>query len=165
MTDTAAPGQIRKPNVTDGLLLVVLGCVWGSAFLPIKIAVPETGPLLLVFGRVLCALVPLWLYMIVSAVVLAPFVILTGPASIAGLSINALLAVAYLGVVPTGLGYLLRYHMVLTVGQSYMSMASYIMPIVGVVLGVVFLSEPVTANLIIALALVLGGFAFARFGG
>lgn len=149
MTDTVGPGQIRKPNVTDGLLLVMLGCVWGSAFLPIKIAVPETGPLLLVFPRVMCAL--------------APFVILTGPASIADLSINALLAVAYLGVVPTGLGYLLRYHMVLTVGQSYMSMASYIMPIVGVVLGVVFLSEPVTANLIIALA--LGGFAFARFGG
>lgn len=48
MTDVPANGQLRKPAFSDVVLLVVVGCVWGLSFLPIKVAVYETGPRLLV---------------------------------------------------------------------------------------------------------------------
>lgn len=297
MTDVPANGQLRQPNFADMILLVLIGCVWGSSFLPIKVAVYETGPTLLVFLRVIAALVPLCLYMawrripypntrfdwgmifimsllntvvpffflswaglhvdsgvmalimgigpllalfvshytthddkltgrkfagmliglcgllvivgqdalagvtenllgdlavlaaiicyvlstalvrkirstakeamatgnmLISAVILAPIIVVMETPPVSGLSLNSILAIAYLGIVTTGVGYVLRFHMVITVGQSYTSMASYIMPIVGVILGVLFLGEPLTISLVLALALVLAGFAAAR---
>ena len=63
MTDVTANRQLRQPTFSDFLLLVLIGSVWGSSFLPIKVAVYETGPMLLVFLRVVAALVPLCLYM------------------------------------------------------------------------------------------------------
>ena len=297
MTDVPANGQLRQPTFADMILLVLIGCVWGSSFLPIKVAVFETGPTLLVFLRVIAALVPLCLYMawrripypntrfdwgvifimsllntiipffflswaglhvdsgvmalimgigpllalfvshytthddkltgrkfagmliglcgllvivgqdalagvtenllgdlavlaaiicyvlstalvrkirstakeamatgnmLISAVILAPIIVVMENPPISGLSLDSLLAIAYLGIVTTGVGYVLRFHMVITVGQSYTSMASYIMPVVGVILGVLFLGEPLTISLVVALALVLAGFAAAR---
>ena len=297
MTDITANGQLRQPTLSDFMLLVLIGSVWGSSFLPIKVAVYETGPMLLVFLRVVAALVPLCLYMawrripypntrfdwgvifimsllntvvpffllswaglhvdsgvmalimglgpllalfvshytthddklsgrkfagmliglcglvvivgqdaiagvtedllgdlavlaaiicyvlstalvrkvrstakeamatgnmIISAVILAPIMLMMEHPPITNLSLDSILAIAYLGIVTTGVGYVLRFHMVMTVGQSFTSMASYIMPIVGVFLGVLFLGEPLTISLVAALALVLLGFAAAR---
>ncbi len=297
MTDFPANGQLRKPTYADVVLLVVIGCVWGSSFLPIKVAVYETGPMLLVYLRVLAALVPLCLYMawrripypstrfdwglifvmsllntvvpffllswaglhitsgvmalimgigpllalfvshytthddkltarkfagmliglcglvvivgqdalsgvtehllgdlavlgaitcyvlatalvrkvrstakeamaagnmIISTALLAPIILIADTPPITDLSLESFLAIAYLGVVTTGVGYVLRFHMVITVGQSFTSMASYVMPIVGVILGVLFLEEPLTIYLVLALGLVLAGFAVAR---
>ncbi len=297
MTDVPANGQLRQPTFADIMLLVLIGCVWGSSFLPIKVAVYETGPLLLVYLRVVAALVPLCLYMawrripypntrfdwgiifvmsllntivpffflswaglhvdsgvmalimgigpllalfvshftthddkltgrkfagvliglsgllvivgqdalagvtknlmgdlavlaaiicyvlatalvrkvrsttkeamatgnmLISAAILAPIVFAMDHPPITGLSLDSFLAIAYLGIVTTGVGYVLRFHMVVTVGQSFTSMASYIMPIVGVILGVLFLGEQLTISLVAALVLVLAGFATAR---
>jgi len=102
------------------------------------------------------------LNMAISAAILLPVVLWSETPPIGELSATAVAAILYLGALVTGIGYLLRYHVVLTVGQSYMSMASYVMPIVGVVLGAVFLSEPLSASVVLALGLVLFGFTVAR---
>ena len=100
--------------------------------------------------------------MMISAVILVPIMLVLDHPPISNLSLDSILAIAYLGIITTGVGYVLRFHMVIAVGQSYTSMASYIMPIVGVILGVMFLGEPLTVSLVAALALVLAGFATAR---
>lgn len=48
------------------LLLLVLGTIWGSSYLFIKIAVGEVPPLTLVAGRLLLAAMILWLVMFAS---------------------------------------------------------------------------------------------------
>ena len=75
---------------------------------------------------------------------------------------TAALAALYLGLVCTGFAYLLRANITLTVGQSFMSMASYFMPVSGVLLAWAVLGEPVTWHIISALACVIGGFLVSR---
>lgn len=299
MTDTTARRELRKPNWGDAALLLLIGSVWGSSFLPLKVAIYETGPVMLVFLRSLAALPPLFMFMLwrgaslpgnrfdisvifvmsllnsvipflllswagyhvssgvmalimgtgplvtllvthfsthddrlngwkllgvligmaglvviigpdavggltqnllgdlavfgaitcyvcatamvrkvrstriegiaaanmlVSVLVLLPFVLLMPHPAVSAYSLTTVYAILYLGMVTTGVGYVLRYTMVVTVGQSFTSLASYIMPIVGVLLGVVFLDEHLSANIVLALGLVLAGFAIARRG-
>ena len=49
-----------------------------------------------------------------------------------------------------------------TVGQSFMSMASYFMPVSGVLLAWAVLGEPITWHIIAALACVIAGFLVSR---
>jgi drug/metabolite transporter (DMT)-like permease len=97
-----------------------------------------------------------------SAIALTPVVFLFETPSLENLSVTGALAILYLGACVTGIGYLMRYHLVLTVGQNYMAMGSYVMPVVGVTMGAVFLGEPLSVKILLALALVLAGFAVAR---
>ena len=62
---TANQAPIRAATPADLTLLVLLAAVWGSAFMAIKIAVPETGPVWLVALRAsigFLALLPWALY-------------------------------------------------------------------------------------------------------
>lgn len=51
--------SIRKPTLKDYILLLSLAVIWASAFLAIKVAVPETGPLWLATLRVMIAFIVL----------------------------------------------------------------------------------------------------------
>ncbi len=296
---TSTAGKLRQPRAADVAVLILLGTLWGSTFLAIKLAVFDTGPVLLVFLRVVAAFIALAAYMMVkgatlpterrdwyilflmsilnsvvplvlinwanlhitsgvaalimgigplftlfvthittsddrfsmnklagmviglgglavivgseamagftasllgdaamfgaiscyviatsfvrkirttrkegiatinmamAAVMLLPVVLIIDTPPLASLSLTVWLSILYLGVIVTGAGYLLRYHLVLSVGQNYMAMASYVMPVVGVLLGALFLGEPLSPKIIIALVLVLAGFAVARSG-
>ena len=59
MSDTTTVAPIRKPTTGDLSLLVILAMIWASAFLVIKVVVPETGPLWLATFRVLIAFIVL----------------------------------------------------------------------------------------------------------
>ncbi len=74
-----------------------------------------------------------------------------------------LMAVVYLGLVPTGLAYLLRFYLIRSVGYSYMVLGVYLVPVVGVLLGNILLHEPLAPTTLIALALIIGGLAYARW--
>ena len=97
----------------------------------------------------------------VAVAALAPIMLLNG-AGLPDMSTTAALAALYLGLVCTGLAYLLRAHITLTVGQSYMSMASYFMPVSGVLLAWAVLGEPLTWHIAASLACVLAGFMISR---
>ncbi len=292
----ASPVQLRHPGLTDFAKIALLGAIWGSAFLAIKLSVHETGPLWLVMIRVVIAFLPIalfalwrrdplpptrhdWLVIIVmsllntvgpffliswaeihipagvtslimgvgplatmvaahfttpddrftgakmggmllgvaglalvvapdfaqglgfdalayaavwagmlcyvaagtlirfvrrtsvpmmtavnmgvAVVALVPLLLLDGE-PVPGMSLTAALAALYLGLVCTGLAYLLRANITVTVGQTYMSMASYFMPVSGVLLAWAILGEPITWHIAAALACVIGGFLLAR---
>lgn len=291
-----SPTTLRHPTIVDLLKIVLLGAIWGSAFLAIKLSVHETGPLWLVLIRVAIAFLPIavftwwrrdplpptghdWLIIIAMSLLntVGPFFLISwaelhipagvtslimgvgplvtmvaahfttpddrftggkiagmflgfaglalvvGPELSQGMSFDALayaavwtgmlcyvaagtlirfvrhtsvpmmtavnmgvgilaltplvlvahdpfpqmsgtatLAALYLGLVCTGFAYLLRANITLTVGQSFMSMASYFMPVSGVLLAWAVLGEPITWHILAALACVIGGFLVSR---
>ncbi|MEO0329510.1 MAG: DMT family transporter [Pseudomonadota bacterium] len=72
-------------------------------------------------------------------------------------------AVFWLGLLPTGLGYFLRYILVRKVGVSTFALAMNTVPIFGIILSTLILGEVIEFRMIIALALVLIGLMIARY--
>ena len=98
-----------------------------------------------------------------AAALIALALITDGPPRLdmSGMTMAALL---YLGVFPTGLAYILRFHLIRSIGYSRFSLSINLVPVFGVALGVLVLGEPLSLNLLIALALVLGALVVAGGG-
>ena len=75
-------------------------------------------------------------------------------------------AVVWLGLLGSGLAYLIFFRLLGRWGATRTSMVAYLLPVVGLVLGAAVLSEPVDARLIVGTALVIGGIGIvnSRFG-
>ena len=73
-----------------------------------------------------------------------------------------ILSVLYLGLVPTGLAFLVRFHLIKTVGYTFVSQVGYLVPVFGVLFGVVLLDESITLQIILGLGLILCGILISR---
>ncbi|PWW03650.1 threonine/homoserine efflux transporter RhtA [Hoeflea marina] len=82
-----------------------------------------------------------------------------------GMSLHAWMALVFLGIFPTGLAYILRFHLIRTIGLTRFSTAINLVPVFGVMLGAIILGEQVSMSVLIALALVLAGLFVASRGG
>ena len=71
-------------------------------------------------------------------------------------------ALAVLGIIGTGFAYVLNYQIITSDGATAASMVTYLLPVVAIVLGVLVLSESITAAMIGGIALVLVGVALTR---
>jgi drug/metabolite transporter (DMT)-like permease len=141
----AAPSLAEGSNeaLGVGLVLAAVAC-YGVA---INIAAPLTQRYgsLPVMARML-ALASVW----------------TAPFGVVGLSGSSfawgpLAAVGALGAAGTGLAFVLMGRLVGRVGSSRASFATYLIPVVALILGAVFLEEHVRALSIVGIALVIGG--------
>ena len=72
--------------------------------------------------------------------------------------------IVILGLFQTAAANLLRISVVRTSGPTFMSLTNYQVPFWSVVLGVVFLGEPLEATLFLAMALILAGVALSQWG-
>jgi len=72
------------------------------------------------------------------------------------------LAILYLGVFPTAVATMLWVKVIKSAGPSFMSLVNYHVPFWAVVIGMLFLSEPLPARFLVALALILIGLAIAQ---
>ena len=77
------------------------------------------------------------------------------------LTVTVVGAVTVMGVVGTGLAYLLYFRLIADAGATKTSMVTYLIPVVAVVLGVLVLREPVGWNLFAGAAVVILGVAIA----
>ncbi len=77
-------------------------------------------------------------------------------------SLNSCVSVIYLGVVPTGIAWLLRFRILKKNGLIFQSQVSYLIPIFGIILGYVFLKELITYKVLISLIAVVIGIYFVR---
>jgi drug/metabolite transporter (DMT)-like permease len=77
-------------------------------------------------------------------------------------SATALMAVAVLGIFPTGLAAIVYFRLVRTAGPTFLSLVNYLTPLVAVGLGVLILAERLAPNAYLALALILGGIALSQ---
>lgn len=80
------------------------------------------------------------------------------------LSADAGISLVYLGLLPTGFAYLLRFHLIRKIGYSTFSVGLNLIPVFGVFLGLWLLSEPLTPHIMLALMLVVCGLFVARMG-
>lgn len=82
------------------------------------------------------------------------------------LDAGVVLSILALGLLGTGVAYLLFYALIEEVGATTASMVTYLIPVVAVILGVAILDEPVTWNLFAgAVVVILGvGLAEGRLG-
>ncbi len=78
---------------------------------------------------------------------------------------DSLISVIYLGIVPTGIAWLLRFRILTTNGLIFQSQVSYLIPIFGTILGYIFLKELITTKVLVSLIAVCVGIYFVKKGG
>ena len=72
-------------------------------------------------------------------------------------SIDSTISLIYLGVVATGLAWLLRFRILKNNGLVFQAQVAYLIPIFGVILGFIFLNEIITPKVVISLGAVIIG--------
>ncbi len=79
-----------------------------------------------------------------------------------GLAGEALFAVLWLGVFGSGLAFLVFFRLLRSWGATRTSLVAYLLPVWGIVLGALVLSEPIDARLLLGTALVISGIALVN---
>jgi drug/metabolite transporter (DMT)-like permease len=79
---------------------------------------------------------------------------------------DAVFAVVWLGILGSGFAYLAFFRLLSRWGATRTSLVAYVLPVVGIVLGVLVLSEQVDVRILLGAALIIGGVALvnSRYG-
>jgi len=136
---------INKSNFTSALLILI-----GSTFyvvgglLTIKISNKK--------NENVTASILIW-----ATLFLIPITIFTEKPWNLNPSIDSTISLIYLGVVATGLAWLLRFRILKTNGLVFQAQVAYLIPIFGIILGYIFLKELITPKVLISVAAVIIG--------
>jgi len=76
--------------------------------------------------------------------------------------LDSTISVIYLGLVSTGIAWLLRFRILVNNGLIFQSQVSYLIPIFGTILSYIFLKELITIKVLISLIAVCVGIYFVR---
>ena len=76
--------------------------------------------------------------------------------------LDSTISVIYLGIVSTGIAWLLRFRILVTNGLIFQSQVSYLIPIFGTILSFIFLKELITIKVLVSLIAVSVGIYFVR---
>ncbi len=72
-------------------------------------------------------------------------------------SVDSTISIIYLGVVATGLAWLLRFRILKNNGLVFQAQVAYLIPIFGIILGYIFLKELITPKVLVAVVAVIIG--------
>ena len=142
--------EADEPLAIGALILAVTCYGIGSPFLRKFVEPLKLKPEAAVFGQVST-----------SALTLLPFY-LFGGLTVGPLTFNSVAAMLALGILGTGLAYVMYYQLLAQVGSAIGSAVTYLSPIVGVILGVLLLGETISWNEPVGAAIVLLGAAVAQ---
>jgi len=78
--------------------------------------------------------------------------------------LDSTISVIYLGLVSTGVAWLLRFRILVNNGLIFQSQVSYLIPIFGTILSYIFLREIITAKILVSLCAVVIGIYFVKKG-
>ena len=83
-----------------------------------------------------------------------------------GVDGGTILSVAWLGLIGSGLAFLAFFYLLDRWGATRTALVAYLLPIVGIVLGVLVLREAVSPPMLVGTGLIIGGIALAnsRYG-
>ena len=76
--------------------------------------------------------------------------------------LDSTISVIYLGLVSTGIAWLLRFRILVNNGLIFQSQVSYLIPIFGIILSYIFLKELITFKVFISLIAVVIGIYFVK---
>ena len=99
-----------------------------------------------------------------ATIILFPFVVFLEQPWQSTPRIDSLISVIYLGIVPTGIAWLLRFRILTQNGLIFQSQVSYLIPIFGMILSYIFLKEMITPKILVSLVAVAVGLYFVRKG-
>ena len=77
-------------------------------------------------------------------------------------SIDSTISIIYLGIVATGLAWLLRFRILKNNGLVFQAQVAYLIPIFGIILGYIFLKELITPRVLVAVAAIIIGIYFVK---
>jgi drug/metabolite transporter (DMT)-like permease len=77
-------------------------------------------------------------------------------------SIDSTISIIYLGIVATGLAWLLRFRILKNNGLVFQAQVAYLIPIFGIILGYIFLKELITPKVLVAVVAVIIGIYFVK---
>jgi drug/metabolite transporter (DMT)-like permease len=77
-------------------------------------------------------------------------------------SIDSTISVIYLGVVATGLAWLLRFRILKNNGLVFQAQVAYLIPIFGIILSYIFLKEIITSKILVAVVAIIIGIYFVK---
>lgn len=141
-------GVQRGGELTAALAVIGVALCYAVSVLYAGRTVRGLPPLQVSIGQLACA-----------AVLIAPFGVTQLPPGLP--QARVLLAVAALGVLGSGIAYLLYFAIIASAGASRAILVTYLVPAFALVYGGLFLDEALTATALAGLALVLGGTALA----
>ena len=78
------------------------------------------------------------------------------------LRLDSTISVIYLGLVSTGIAWLLRFKILVKNGLIFQSQVSYLIPIFGTILSYIFLKEIITIKVLVSLVAVVVGIYFVK---
>ena len=100
-----------------------------------------------------------------AALIVVPLAILVDrPFTTVVLTPQAIVAVAWLGILGSGFAYLCYFTLLRHWGATRTSMVAYLLPVVGILLGAIVLDEPITLNRLAGTAFVIAGIALVNSG-
>ena len=97
-----------------------------------------------------------------AVIILIPLVIFIEQPWNATLRLDSTISVVYLGLVSTGIAWLLRFRILVNNGLIFQSQVSYLIPIFGTILSYIFLKELITTKVLISLIAVCVGIYFVK---
>ena len=131
--------------------LLVFGgaCCYGITVVAVRLQ-PKTDPLGAAVGAVTLA-----------ALVATPIALITSelPNEV---EFDSALALLILAVFPSGIATVVYFALIARAGASFLALTNYMVPVVAVMLGVLFLNEQMTSNSLVALGLILLGIVLAQ---
>lgn len=99
--------------------------------------------------------------LLAASVLLAVTLSVTGAPS-PRLDVSVVASIAILGLIGTGIAYVLNYQIIASEGATVASTVTYLLPVVAIVLGVLVLSEHITFLIVAGIVLILAGVALTR---
>ncbi len=151
----ANPADMAEGNTVKGVVCIAISAVAFALYTTLgKLRIEKLG------GMVQNS----FSFLIASAIELI-ILIARGEPITGGISADTLPLVLYAGIVVTGAGYFAYLRAIETAGPSNASIAFFVKPVIAVALAAVALGEPVTANIVIGVILILAGSAINLTGG
>jgi drug/metabolite transporter (DMT)-like permease len=143
--------DLTGSSIAGALASVGAGACYGLAFAWMRKHLTGVPPAVAAAGQLTTA-----------AVLLAPIALATSVSEGFELTWRRTGAVLLLGVVGTGLAYLLNYRVVADLGPTRASLVTYVIPIVAVAVGVVVLDESFSSRVLVGGVLIVAGIAIVN---
>lgn len=135
-------------------MLAVLGAAFSYALNAIYVRRRQPGDPMSVAAGV----------MMLAAILSIPGAVLDSPRADASPELIAVISLAVLGLLCTGFASVLYFRIVQGPGPAFMSQVSYLIPVVAVLVGVVFLGETLNPRAIGGMVLIVSGIALSELG-
>lgn len=100
-----------------------------------------------------------------AAVFVAPYVLITEDVSSISLPLSGVMWMLIMGVLHTGIAYVIYFKAVKTLQAQTVAIISYIDPVEAVLLSAFFLKEPISISIIAGAVMILGATAFSELSG